>query len=69
MVSDRVQMVFAFNESQNPADATLTLSVPWKPRHARDWTNNSDITIQTQGDKVILRKNIPPGEEWVVALE
>lgn len=69
IVNDREQVVFAFNESKNPANPTLALRLPWALQHARDWTDDKEVPFQIQGAKVLLRKNLGPGEIWVVSLE
>jgi beta-galactosidase len=69
MVNDREQVVFVFNESTNPANATLSLRLPWALQHARDWIDDKEVPFQVQGAKVLLRKNLGPGGIWVVSLE
>ncbi len=69
LVSAQEQIVFAFNESKDPADAAVSLSVPWTPQHAIDWADDRDVTFQSEDGKVILKKTFAPNEVWVVSLE
>lgn len=69
LVSDHEQIVFAFNESNDPADVTLSLDVPWTAEHAVDWADDHDVAFQTQPGKVMFKKKFAPGEVWVVGLE
>ena len=69
MVSGNEQIIFAFNESNDSADAKLSLQVPWMPVRAVDWTDNHDVTFTAQRGKVLLEKTFAPGEVWIVSLE
>lgn len=69
VVSGNEQVVFAFNESNNSVDATLSLQIPWPPVRARDWSSDHDVTFMTGHGKVSLRKAFAPHEVWIVGLE
>jgi beta-galactosidase len=69
LVSDDKQIVFAFNESKETVDATLSIAVPWTPQHAIEWTNDRDVEFHAQQGKVFMKKTFAPGEVWVVSLE
>lgn len=69
MVSDHEQIVFAFNESDDTSDSTLSLQVPWTPARVVDWSDDHDMTFETQQGKVLLKKRFAPREVWVVGLE
>lgn len=69
LVSGKEQVVFAFNESKDSADATLSLNLPWKPARAVDWTNAGSVTFDSEQGKVVLKKKFAPREVWVVSLE
>lgn len=69
LVSSNNQIVFAFNESNNSADAALSLNFPWIPARAVDWSNNHDVQFATQQGKVLLKKTLAPHEVWVVDFE
>jgi beta-galactosidase len=69
LVGDHKQIVFAFNESKDSVDATLSLSVPWITQHAVEWTNDRDVPFLIQPGKVLLKKTFAPEEVWVVSLE
>ena len=69
LVSPHEQIVFAFNESEDPAEAAISLDIPWKPRNAIDWLDDLDVPMQTEDGRVLLKKMFAPGEIWVVSLE
>lgn len=69
MVSDGEQIVFVFNESTKPADVDISIDVPWKAKRATDWTNDSEVTLQQNGNKIVLHKAFAPREVWVVGLQ
>ncbi|MGH9588698.1 MAG: beta-galactosidase, partial [Acidobacteriaceae bacterium] len=69
LVSAGQQIIFAFNESSSPADATLSLQVPWTPAHAVDWTSGQDVQFAAQHKRVLMKKTFRPHEVWVVGLE
>lgn len=69
LVSNGEQIIFAFNESKEPVDAALSISVPWTPRHATEWIQGHDVQFHSQQGKVMMKKVFAPGEVWVVSLE
>ena len=69
LVRGKEQIVFAFNESKDSADATLSLDLPWKPTRAVDWTNGGNVTLESEQGQVVLQKKFAPREVWVVSLE
>jgi len=69
LVSDHEQIVFAFNESKDPVDATLSIAVPWTPKHVTGWANDKDVQFEARQGKVFMKKSFAPGEVWVVSLE
>ncbi|HEU4983019.1 MAG TPA: beta-galactosidase [Acidobacteriaceae bacterium] len=69
LVSGSEQIVFAFNESNDSADAALSLDIPWTPARAVDWMDGRDVQFATQQNKVLLKKTFAPHEVWVVDLE
>ncbi|MGC2163914.1 MAG: beta-galactosidase trimerization domain-containing protein, partial [Silvibacterium sp.] len=68
LVSDHEQIIFAFNESNDLLNTTLSLDVPGVIQHAINWADDRDVPFQTQDGKVLLKKTFAPGEVWVVSL-
>jgi beta-galactosidase len=62
------QMVFAFNESDQPVDASLTVESGGTVQRAVDWTNDQDVSFRQSDGKVALHKAFAPREVWVVDL-
>lgn len=69
LVNSREQIVFAFNESNQSADAALSLDLPWTPARALDWSNSQGVQFEAQQGKVLLKKTFAPHEVWIVDLE
>lgn len=69
LVRDKEQIVFAFNESKDSADATFSLDLPWKSTRAVDWTNGGNVALESEQGKVVLKRKLAPREVWVVSLE
>jgi beta-galactosidase len=63
------QLVFVFSHSDQPADASIALSLPWTPRGAHDLIAGSDVGIDQDHGATILRKILPPHGIWVVSLD
>jgi hypothetical protein len=66
--SDR-QFVFVFSHSEQTADATISLDLPWTPQHARDLTADSEVIFQAKGGATVLHRKLEAHEIWVVSLE
>lgn len=62
------QFIFVFRHSDQPADATISLRLPWKVKEARDVVTGSEVPIQQDGNASALHKTLAPGEIWVVNL-
>jgi beta-galactosidase len=63
------QMVFAFNESDQPVDASLTVDSSGTVQRTVDWTNDQDVPFRQSDGKVALHKAFTPREVWVVDLQ
>ncbi len=68
LVSDHEQIVFAFNQSNQPVAGNLSLNMPWRTQHATDWGNDHNVPFQIQNGRLLLNKTFAPGEVWVVSL-
>jgi beta-galactosidase len=67
------QFVFVFNHASSPADATISLHLPWQVHHARDLVSGTEITspvLQGSANQdAILKKNLGPNGIWIVRLD
>lgn len=73
LTSANRQFVFIFNHANKSADVTVSLHLPWQPRHARDLIDNTEIAapaLQTAANQdTILKKNLGPNGIWIVRLD
>lgn len=73
LTSANQQFVFVFNHASNPADATISLHLPWQVQHARDLVSGMEITSPVLQDSAsqdtILKKNLAPNGIWIVRLD
>ncbi len=69
LVNNHEQIVFAFNHSNAPVDATVSITLPWKTQQARNLQDDSPVTFTTNQNGVVLHKNLAGGESWIVSLE
>jgi beta-galactosidase len=63
------QIVFAFNESERPVDASFSVNAGVPVQHAVDWTDDQPVPIQQNQGVVTLHKAFTPREVWVVDLQ
>jgi beta-galactosidase len=63
------QFIFVFSHSDQPADATVSLELPWTPKQARDLVTDAEVSLQQNGSATVLHKALAPHEIWVVSLE
>jgi beta-galactosidase len=61
-----VQFLFAFNHSAQPADARITVQVPWSVREARSLSDEQMITFTQSAQGLVLSKRLPAGGIWAV---
>lgn len=69
LVSDEQQVVFTFNHSKNPANATVSLKLPWQARRARNLFDDSSVPFTFSNGEVTLQKELAGGETWIFTLE
>lgn len=74
LVSANEQFIFVFNHAANPANATISLRLPWHVQNARDIVSDEKLTsseIQTSanGEETVLQKNLVPKAIWIVRLD
>jgi len=68
LVSAQEQLVFIFNHAQTPAQATVSIHVPWSIREARDIVTGHPVTFKDSHGDVVLDRNLRGGAIWVVKL-
>jgi len=66
LISDQFQILFAFNHAETPADATVSLSLPWPVGEARDLSTGQSVQLQEADGRTELRRAFKGGEIWVV---
>jgi beta-galactosidase len=69
LISGRVELLFVFNHSTVPADATISLRLPWPAAEARDLVTDHPMELGQRDGKTTLRKALAAGEILVVRIE
>jgi len=69
LVGDRFEILFAFNHAEAPADATVSIRLPWLARQASDLSNGEVVPLKEKDDRTELRRILKGGEIWVVRVE
>jgi len=69
LVNGNEQIVFAFNHSKNPADATLSVRMLWDVRQAHNLSDDVPVPFQVRNRSMIVHKNFAEGEIWVFSVE
>ncbi|HET9180248.1 MAG TPA: beta-galactosidase [Terriglobia bacterium] len=68
LVSASEQLIFVFNHDQKPAQASISIHVPWSVHEARDVVTGRPVAFKAANGGVVLDKNLSSGEIWVVKL-
>jgi hypothetical protein len=68
LVAEQEQLVFVFNHAEKPAQASISIHVPWSIREARDVVSGGAVSFKAANGDVVLDKNLSGGEIWVVKL-
>jgi beta-galactosidase len=68
LTSERMQFLFAFNHARTPAQAAISVRVPWPAVSARNLENDRDVSVRMSAGKALLQKTLAGGEIWVVRL-
>jgi hypothetical protein len=68
LVSDHEQLLFAFNHSAQAADATISITLPWRLQQVQNLLNARPVPFETKNGKAVLRKEMAVNETWVVRL-
>jgi beta-galactosidase len=69
LVNGNEQIVFAFNHSKKPADATLSVRIPWNVRQAHNLSDDVSVSFAVRNRSFVVHKNFLPGEIWVFSVE
>ncbi len=69
LVNDGEEVVFVFNHSEKPADATLSFNIPWKVQQARNLSDDNSVPFQVKNGRTVLHKDLTESEIWVFSLE
>ena len=69
LVNEHEQVVFAFNHSKNPANATLSVRMPWDAGQAHDLSDDISVPFQVRNRSIVVHKNFAEGEIWVFSVE
>jgi beta-galactosidase len=68
LTSDRAQILFTFNHARTPAQAIISIRLPWLTAGARNLENDRDVPLQVRAGEAALQKTLAGGEIWVVRL-
>ncbi len=69
LIGDRVELLFVFNHSTTPGDATISLRLPWPAREALDLVTDRLVGLGQRDGKTALHRSLAAGEILVVRLE
>jgi beta-galactosidase len=69
LVGDRQQTIFVFNHSENAADATLAIRLPWTAREARELENDQPVRFETKAARTMFQEHLAGGEIWVIGVQ
>jgi beta-galactosidase len=69
LVNEHEQVVFAFNHSKNPADATLSVRMPWDAGQAHNLSDDISVPFQVRNKSIVVHKNFAEGGIWVFSVE
>jgi beta-galactosidase len=68
LVSDRFQILFAFNHSDAPADSTISVHLPWQASEARDLASGQSVPLNEKAGVAEIELNLNGGEIRVLRL-
>ena len=69
LVSSDSQLLFAFNHGQTPAQATISLRLPWPVGQAKNLDDDRILETQEKEGRTILRETLAGGQVLVVRLQ
>jgi beta-galactosidase len=65
---DKQQTIFVFNHSEDPADAMLTLHLPYAVEEARELQNDQPVHFESSAGRTLFQKHLAAGEIWVIGV-
>jgi len=68
LVSAKDQLIFVFNHAEKPAQASISISVPWAVREARDIVADRPVKFNSREGSVVFDKDLNSGAIWVLKL-
>ena len=68
LVSAKEQLVFIFNHAEKPAQASISIRIPWNVREAHDIVTDRPVSFKDSHGSVTLEKNLTGGGIQVVKL-
>jgi beta-galactosidase len=68
LVSHHEQLIFIFNHAQHPAQASISIQVPWNVQQARDIVTDRPVKFSESHGDVVLNQKLGAGEIRVVRL-
>jgi len=68
LVSERGQILFAFNHATAPAQARISVRLPWAAVKATNLEDGQSIAARAAAGKIILDRTLPPKGIWGIQL-
>ncbi|MGO9269869.1 MAG: hypothetical protein ACLQOO_06415 [Terriglobia bacterium] len=68
LVGDGYQLVFIFNDAEQPVQASISIPMPWAEVEAGDLVSNSPIPVRNQNGTAVLGVSLAAGGIEVVRL-
>ena len=68
LTSDGVQILFTFNHAKGPAEATISIRLPWPHAKGFNLETGQAVSIRDTKGEVVVQKRLAAGEIWVVKL-
>lgn len=69
LVNSDAQLLFAFNHGQTPAEAAISVRLPWPVGQARNLDDDRILKTQENGGRTILRETLAGGQVLVVRFQ
>ncbi len=74
LTSEDEEFIFVFNHADGPANATISLRLPWQVQNARDLVSDERLSspaiqVAANGEETVLQKNLAPNAIWIVRLD
>ncbi len=62
-------LYFVLNEAQKEVPVEVRLRTPFAPAAVRDLVANQAVPLETSGDRIVLKKSLPPQGAWVLEIQ